>query len=152
MSGVGGRPRRRDQPEDQPQAQHDGDEQMLKDPHRENLVIIGAAYQHEVGGSEDEAVTSESGGDDASLSLRSDLRVSVVGSGRRGKIALMLSRHNEGAGMLPLQVDENVELRLLSDDDAEAFFDLIIRDRARLDNWMRWTAQVQTLDDARAYH
>lgn len=53
--------------------------------------------------------------------------------------------------MLPLRVDQNVQLRLLSGEDAEAFFNLIIQDRARLDKWMRWTAQVQTLDDARAY-
>lgn len=53
--------------------------------------------------------------------------------------------------MLPLRVDDHVELRLLLDGDAETFFALIRRDRARLDNWMRWTAQVQTLDDARAY-
>lgn len=53
--------------------------------------------------------------------------------------------------MLPLRVGQNVQLCLLSDEDSEAFFNLIIQDRARLDNWMRWTAQVQTLDDARAY-
>jgi ribosomal-protein-serine acetyltransferase len=53
--------------------------------------------------------------------------------------------------MLPLRVDTSVELRLLLDGDAERFFDLIMRNRDHLDPWMRWTARVQTLDDARKY-
>lgn len=53
--------------------------------------------------------------------------------------------------MLPLRVDDTVELRLLTEADAEAFFELIVEDRARLDYWMRWTARVTTLDEARAY-
>jgi ribosomal-protein-serine acetyltransferase len=52
--------------------------------------------------------------------------------------------------LLPLRVDEALELRALTDMDANAVFDLLTQNRARLDSWLRWSGRVQTLDDTRA--
>ncbi|MEP7293337.1 MAG: GNAT family protein [Chloroflexota bacterium] len=46
----------------------------------------------------------------------------------------------------PVQVDQGVELRPFAPADAEALFDLISRNRQRLDPWMRWTAPITTLE------
>ena len=51
--------------------------------------------------------------------------------------------------MFPIHVDQALDLRPLELADADAMFDLIARNRAHLDPWLRWSARVQTLDDAR---
>ncbi len=52
--------------------------------------------------------------------------------------------------MFPIILDDKVELRLLTDQDAPLMFDLVTRNRAHLDQWLRWSARVQTLDDVTA--
>ena len=51
--------------------------------------------------------------------------------------------------MFPMQLDAEIVLRPFADADAEAFFDLIRRNRAHLDPWLRWSGRVQSLDDTR---
>jgi len=50
----------------------------------------------------------------------------------------------------PTRVDDGIEMRPFQPEDAEVLIDLITRNRERLDRWMRWTAPVKTLDDARS--
>ena len=47
----------------------------------------------------------------------------------------------------PLKIDDNIELRLFTQDDAPLFHALITANRNHLDQWMRWSARVQTLKD-----
>lgn len=49
--------------------------------------------------------------------------------------------------MFSIQIDRDLQLRLLTEDDAEAMWDLIQRNRTHLDQWLRWSARVKTLDD-----
>ena len=51
--------------------------------------------------------------------------------------------------MFPLQLDKESELRPFAAADAEALFDLIRRNRAHLDPWLRWSGRVQSLEDTR---
>jgi ribosomal-protein-serine acetyltransferase len=50
--------------------------------------------------------------------------------------------------MLPLHVNTELELRLFKTEHIDAFLNLILQNRERLDRWMRWTSQVQTRADA----
>ncbi len=52
--------------------------------------------------------------------------------------------------MFPLRVDDQLELRPLRPEDADAMIALITRNREHLDRWLRWSGRVQTADDARA--
>ncbi len=52
--------------------------------------------------------------------------------------------------MFPMHVDAEIELRVLSDADAERVFALLARNRAHLDPWLRWSGRIKTLDDTRA--
>lgn len=49
----------------------------------------------------------------------------------------------------PMQIDEKIMMLPFRDVDAEALINLITQNRHRLDRWMRWTAPVKTVDDAR---
>jgi len=51
----------------------------------------------------------------------------------------------------PLILDDTLQLRPLTQADAEALFMLLEQNRAHLDQWLRWSGRVKTLDDARAY-
>ena len=53
--------------------------------------------------------------------------------------------------MFPFALDASTELRLLDETDAEVFFSVIQQNRAYLDRWLRWSAGVQTLADARVF-
>ncbi len=53
--------------------------------------------------------------------------------------------------MFPIHVDREIDLRPLEMSDADALFTLIARNRDHLDQWMRWTARIQTLQDAQHY-
>ena len=49
----------------------------------------------------------------------------------------------------PIQIDDAIVLRPFADADAAAMFDLIRRNRAHLDPWLRWSGRVQALEDTR---
>ena len=51
--------------------------------------------------------------------------------------------------MFPIHIADRIDLRVLTDADAEAMFDLIARNRAHLDPWLRWSGRIQSLDDTR---
>jgi ribosomal-protein-serine acetyltransferase len=51
--------------------------------------------------------------------------------------------------MFPRRIGEDLELRLHSPNDAEMVFASIQQNRVHLDNWLRWSARVQTPDDMR---
>ena len=48
-------------------------------------------------------------------------------------------------------IDENLELCLLSDDDAQALFDLTDQNREHLRQWLIWVDNIETISDARRY-
>ena len=52
--------------------------------------------------------------------------------------------------LFPLSIPYDLELRPLTDDDAERMFALITHNRAHLDAWLRWSGRVQTVDDVSA--
>src|SRR5690606_18185551 len=47
----------------------------------------------------------------------------------------------------PLNVDDDIELRLFTQDDAHLLHSLITTNRNHLDQWLRWSARVQTLEN-----
>src|SRR5687767_10818337 len=49
--------------------------------------------------------------------------------------------------MLPLNVTDDLTIKLLEPSHAEAFFDLLTRNRQHLDPWMMWSNRVQNMDD-----
>ncbi len=51
--------------------------------------------------------------------------------------------------MFPMHIDDGIDLRVLSDADAEPMFALISRNRIHLDPWLRWSGRIRTLDDTR---
>src|SRR5260221_7097013 len=53
--------------------------------------------------------------------------------------------------MFPYSLAENIELSLLDESNVEPMYALVIQNRAHLDPWLRWSARIQTPDDARAY-
>lgn len=53
--------------------------------------------------------------------------------------------------MFPIQVSDEVVLRLFDQDHADAMLDLIQRNRVHLDRWLRWSGRVQSIDDGRAF-
>lgn len=53
--------------------------------------------------------------------------------------------------MFTWRVDDEVELRLLQREDAEAVFHLIDADRERLRRWLPWVDEDRTPDDTRAF-
>lgn len=53
--------------------------------------------------------------------------------------------------MLPILLDEITELRRLTLGDADQMLAVLTQNRTHLDQWLRWTAGVQTLDDVKIY-
>lgn len=53
--------------------------------------------------------------------------------------------------MLPIVINKETELRLLDTSYAEEMFSVLSDNRAHLDQWLRWSAQMQTVDDIRAH-
>lgn len=53
--------------------------------------------------------------------------------------------------MLPIPLDELTELRLLSLRDADELLSVLTQNRAHLDQWLRWTATLQMIEDVQAY-
>lgn len=53
--------------------------------------------------------------------------------------------------MFPLTITTDVELRPFAPQDAPALIKLIMENREHLDSWMRWTARIQSQDDAAAF-
>lgn len=53
--------------------------------------------------------------------------------------------------MFPHVLDAKTELRLLTGADTVEFWEAVQQNRAHLDRWLRWSGQVQSLDDARAF-
>jgi ribosomal-protein-serine acetyltransferase len=51
--------------------------------------------------------------------------------------------------MFPLKVRDDLELRPLAAQDADAMFHLIEHNRVHLDPWLRWSGRIQTIDDTR---
>jgi ribosomal-protein-serine acetyltransferase len=51
--------------------------------------------------------------------------------------------------MQPLPLDSHAELRPFVAADAGAAWSLITENRAHLDQWLRWSSSIQTLDDVR---
>ena len=49
--------------------------------------------------------------------------------------------------MFPIEIDEQTELRHLDSSYANDVFRVLSENRAHLDKWLRWSAQMQTLDD-----
>jgi ribosomal-protein-serine acetyltransferase len=47
----------------------------------------------------------------------------------------------------PLKIDGDIELRLFAQNDAQILHELITHNRNHLDQWMRWSARVQTLEN-----
>jgi ribosomal-protein-serine acetyltransferase len=47
----------------------------------------------------------------------------------------------------PLKIDDDLELRPFTQNDAQTLHELITANRNHLDQWMRWSARVQTLED-----
>jgi ribosomal-protein-serine acetyltransferase len=52
--------------------------------------------------------------------------------------------------MEPLQLDGQTQLRPLVDAEAPALHSAITANRAHLDQWLRWSSGIQTLDDVQA--
>ncbi len=53
--------------------------------------------------------------------------------------------------MSSIRVNDDLELRLLREQDAEALFDLTERNRERLEPWMTWLDRVRSVPQAREF-
>jgi ribosomal-protein-serine acetyltransferase len=51
--------------------------------------------------------------------------------------------------MFPIKLSEGVELRLIEMHNTQVMFDLIEQNRGHLDQWLRWSGRIRTLEDAR---
>lgn len=49
---------------------------------------------------------------------------------------------------LPIKLSDDIELRLIQLNDAPTMFDLIQQNRDHLDQWLRWSGRIRTLQDA----
>lgn len=60
-----------------------------------------------------------------------------------------LHTHNHLLAMItfPLKIDDDLELRLFTQNEAQLLHALISGNRHHLDQWMRWSSHIQTLDD-----
>ncbi len=50
--------------------------------------------------------------------------------------------------MFPAYIDDGIVLRPLEAPDSAAMFDLIARNRAHLDPWLRWSGRIKAREDA----
>jgi ribosomal-protein-serine acetyltransferase len=53
--------------------------------------------------------------------------------------------------IFPLKIDDDLELRLFTQDAVHILHELITSNRSHLDQWMRWSGRIQTLEDVQAF-
>lgn len=53
--------------------------------------------------------------------------------------------------IFPLKIDDDTELRLFTQSESQLLHTLITSNRNHLDQWMRWSGRIQTLEDVQAF-